>query len=718
MDRKSTVLSLALMTVVNSAAQSNILNNGGFETGLMCYQDWIWSYTYQDYKGDYKFALSSDAHSGAYSLEIACKGTDCMRAAIYSDNIPITTPGQSYKISLYSKCPANTYDFVYVPDTATGNVGQTLTCNGNWAPNTLTFQTDPAATTFFFYIFNADVSWLHVDDVAVTYTDGTAPAHVIQHPGLRSVGISGQNFMVDGKPYLSLGYTGVEYSDLPQAAANGANTINGFGSNGPASCFNTGQPDYLDRLYNLGMNFIPDSTTTARLMAPPVFTPAVQTFAPHLAVLGWSLADEPDEIEISFNYIPPTTLGAEYTYAKTATSLPLTFNSQHAGYYAADNLQPYAASADFWMAEPYGSDFDSVVNAVSVFNTNKPQPIWLYQDAIDATLIVPKAYWAIINGVTGIHYFDWDGFKADGNKMAATKQVFTELNTLKSAIFGTKYDSSVTATAGIGTMARYDPATDAFYLLTVNPLLSGNVSNIQANFSVQGLRAGTAVTVMFENRTITSVAGGFSDAFTGASRHVYLISNYLNSPSLDKTPPTWTCCTYTGSGSSYTITFTAQDTGSGLQSILPVELVNATVSIPKFTVGTTSPVSFSVTESGWSSYVGFQLTDEAGNISHIDPCYVDGSRQAGEPAPFTVSVDASEGVLTVVNRSPGLKNVQIEGPIGSHLEIAGLKDGETRVVSIASILPSYGLANVTITPLGKPGGQALFVFASTSMAAQ
>ncbi|MBV8830785.1 MAG: hypothetical protein JO108_16300 [Acidobacteriaceae bacterium] len=53
------------------------------------------------------------------------------------------------------------------------------------------------------------------------------------------------------------------------------------------------------------------------------------------------------------------------------------------------------------------------------------------------------------------------------------------------------------------------------------------MSNVNATFSVQDLLAGRTITVLFENRSITSVAGGFADSFTGASRHVYMISNYM-----------------------------------------------------------------------------------------------------------------------------------------------------------------------------------------------
>ena len=81
------------------------------------------------------------------------------------------------------------------------------------------------------------------------------------------------------------------------------------------------------------------------------------------------------------------------------------------------------------------------------------------------------------------------------------------------------------------------------------------------------------------------------------------------------------------------------------------------------------------------------------------------------------NISPGEGIVTVKNGNPGLKNVRIEVDNGlnvGHIEVAGMKDGETRVVSIVSLLPSAG-STVAITPLGKPGGSATFVFASLPM---
>jgi hypothetical protein len=136
-------------------------------------------------------------------------------------------------------------------------------------------------------------------------------------------------------------------------------------------------------------------------------------------------------------------------------------------------------------------------------------------------LLVPKAYWAVIQGATGIIYFDWDAFKSDPAKMAAAAQAFGELKGLKSAIFGRNLDSIVTAPAGIGYIAREDRGT--VYIAAANP----TATLVQGKFAVQGLAAGAQVSVLFENRTITASAGEFSDAFAGVSRHVYAIRNEI-----------------------------------------------------------------------------------------------------------------------------------------------------------------------------------------------
>ena len=499
------------------ADQNNILNNGGFENGLMCYSEWVWSNTGQPYVGDYRFTLSNDSHSGAYSLEIGCSGTDCSKGAIFSE-LPAPA-NQSYKLSVYAKCPAGGAALVYIPGMANGDAGQWLTCDGNWDLNQITFQTGPSAGYLSYSFYNYGTSWVLLDDVVLTFGDGTAPQHTVLHPGVRNVNISGQTVKVDGAPFLSLGFFDVEYSDLALVAATGANTINGLPNYNAADCFNTGQTSYLDLAYQLGLNFVPSSTTTAELDTPALFPSTMQTFAPHLANIAWLLADEPDQASVAWMYVPPATFLAESSAAKGNSSLPMMADFQRGSYGATSDIAPYNGSVDIWMAEPYGSDFSYVNHAVNLFNSVQRRPIWLAQDDVGASLIVPKAYWAVIAGATGIHYFNWDTFKADPPSVVAVTQAFGELNGLKNAIFGQPIDSFVTAPSGIASMSRFDPAVGSAYILAAN----ANAQNVQGNFMVQGLTAGQPVNVLYENRTITAGAGHFSDSFAGVSRHAYAI---------------------------------------------------------------------------------------------------------------------------------------------------------------------------------------------------
>lgn len=514
------VLPVILATGIPTVAQNNILNNSGFENGLMCYSEWVWSNTGQNYVGDYRFSLSSDAHSGAYSLEISCSGTDCAKGAITSDSIPAPA-NQSYILNVWAKCPSGGLAAAYIPGMANGDVGQWLTCDGNWDLNQVTFETGAAAGYLTYAFYSYGTSWALIDDVVLTFGDGTAPQHTVLYPGVRNVSTSGQTVMVDGAPFLSLGFFDVGYNDLGQVAATGANTINGLPKYNATNCFNTGQTSYLDRLYQLGLNFVPDSTTTAELVTPTVFPTVTQTYAPHLANIAWLLADEPDQSNVGWLYIPASTFIAEATAARTQTSLPMMADFQKASYGTTIDIAPYNGSANIWMAEPYGADFSGINNAVNIFNAIQQRPIWLAQDDTGASVIVPKAYWAVIAGATGIHYFDWDTFKADPPSLTAVEQVFSELKGLNNAIFGQKMDSLVTAPGGVASMSRFDPAVGTAYILAAN----NSTQTVQGNFLVQGLTSGQTVSVLYENRTITASAGRFYDSFAGVSRHVYAINS-------------------------------------------------------------------------------------------------------------------------------------------------------------------------------------------------
>ena len=527
--RRSISLLLLALTTTQLPAQ-NILNNGGFESGLMCWNEWVVSSTFVDGAGDYRFAVSTDTRPGsfgAYSIEIECEGSDCYKGYVYTNNFPAVA-NQSYQLSYWAKCPSGGAVYIspagrpVTPTPGNPEIYGYAVCDGTWHQNQVTFTSNDSAFTsgYIRIALNAfQTSWAIFDDVALTYGDGTAPPHVVLHPGARNVSISGQTVNVDSSPFLSLGFYDVGYDDLAQVAATGANTINGVGSGyNSADCYNLGKESYLDLVYDLGMNFVPDSTITARLANTSTMATARHVFAPHLANIGWTLADEPDLWAWPFFVVSPANFIAEYTVGKAQSPLPITADFQRASY-DATALPPYNGSVDIWMAEPYGTSFGSTSFAINLFNSVQRLPIWLAQDDI-GTLIVPKAYFAVIQGATGIHYFAWDTFKADPVGLAAAKQVFSELSGLKNAIFGQKMDSLVAAPANVVAMSRFDPTTGNVYILAANGVTSNTLTG---SFRVQGLAAGQTVTVLNENRTITASAGSLTDTFAGISRHVYVI---------------------------------------------------------------------------------------------------------------------------------------------------------------------------------------------------
>ena len=512
-------IALSLILVPCLSAQ-NMLNNGGFEQGLMCYEDYV-QYVASFAPTDYSIRLSTDAHSGTYSLELNCGGTNCTDAFVDTDPIP-SVGNHGYLISVYSKCPAVGVGeaVLYVQDSTGANNSVVLPCTGAWNLNTVSFQPAANATDFtpFLYHFDsgAGPAWVRYDDLKVTYADGTAPAEIVLHPGVRKSYVSGNAVLVDGSPYLALGYFDVPGSDLSAAAAAGANTVFALGTTPSANCFNTGGKSYLDRVYEAGLNFVPQSTAAVRAGPPAIFPSIMTTFAPHLANIAWMLADEPDQAYATWWLVSGSTFVAEYNAAKTQTTLPLFGDMQTASTGTASQVAPYAQGTDLWMAEPYGSDFSLVNHAIDLMSSLRQQPIWLAEDGPAPNLIVPKAYWSIAAGATGLVYYRWSIFKADPNLLAASKQVFSELGQLKNVIFSQNIDNIVIPPAGVAYQAReYDGSAYILSAYSQSTPLTGR-------FQVSGLAAGTSIDVMFENRTLKSAAGSFTDQFAGVSRHVYV----------------------------------------------------------------------------------------------------------------------------------------------------------------------------------------------------
>jgi hypothetical protein len=357
---------------------------------------------------------------------------------------------------------------------------------------------------------------LLLDDLVLTYADDTVPTQSVAHSGHRDATTSGQTMLVDGAPYLALGFVRVPYEDLEAAKEQGANTLVWDAE----QCFNTAQPDYRDRAYELGMGLVPESIMAARTDNAVPFPSILEQYGNHLGIVTWFLTDEPDLPEIYWAPITPATLVAEYQSAKTKSSLPMTTCYQKASWDVVDT--GYRDAGSMWMSECYGYDLGDIANAATNFahmgsGISGIKPTWTALDGAIVEQIVPKAYYAIIKRMTGIVYFRWGTIKSDPTRLAPIKQVFTELRSLKAVIFDQSRDPQLNVSGGIATMARSSGGST--YILAVNP----NASTVAATFSLTGLAAGKQVQVLFESRTLTSTTGQFTDTFAGIARHVYRI---------------------------------------------------------------------------------------------------------------------------------------------------------------------------------------------------
>ena len=498
---------------------TNILNNGGFELGAMCYGQYEWGSNPSNVGTGYAFSLSTtDVHSGTYAAQIACvNASDCgfpAKAALQVSPSLHTPHSQAYKVSAYTKCLTGDLAYFYTPNAAAGTTIPNFTCNGAWAANEFTFTSTATDDYIYYALYYAGKGTFLIDDVVITYGNGSVPPQTIKHPGSRATSVTSDAYLVDGKPYLPLGFYQIPAEQLSAAKAMGVNAV----AWGDPGCFNTDAPVYADVAYEAGIGLIPESSTTARMGVASVFPGIMKQLGSHLADIAWYLDDEPDITNIVYQPITPTTLGAEYQAIQGASKLPVGVMLQHAHYDPPSVDQPYQADMDLYLSEPYGPTWNGITHSMTVFATMTKRPVWFaMDDGPGAAGIVPKAYYGFIAGGTGLLFFTWSQFQTDSTLMAAG-QAITELSSLTDAITGNDVTSTVTAPTGIAFIARKSGGKT--YILAVN---TGS-SSVTGNFSLASLTAGQSVTVQFESRTITAAAGAFSDTFPAMSRHVYVVN--------------------------------------------------------------------------------------------------------------------------------------------------------------------------------------------------
>jgi hypothetical protein len=196
---------------------------------------------------------------------------------------------------------------------------------------------------------------------------------------------------------------------------------------------------------------------------------------------------------------------------------------------------------------------------------------------------------------------------------------------------------------------------------------------------------------------------------TQLGRYIFSVRNGVVAPP-DTTPPT---CALTAviAGPPKQIQITVQDTDSGLGTVIATTANNATVVVPPFTVGTTSPVVVTATkiDQTMSAQVGLTVTDVAGNVTVCDPVLTALVRDAGRPEiqSFT-GLARAESKVTIMNDANGVKKVEL-WVNGSKFKVADLTNGQTTTIDVAAAMRAGTNNTIEIRAIGAKGSSVTVV---------
>jgi hypothetical protein len=162
------------------------------------------------------------------------------------------------------------------------------------------------------------------------------------------------------------------------------------------------------------------------------------------------------------------------------------------------------------------------------------------------------------------------------------------------------------------------------------------------------------------------------------------------------------------------IDITVQDPNSGLGLAKVTESNNASVAVPTFTVGTTSPQVIVATkiDQTKSSQVALQVTDVAGQVANCDPILTEVGRDGPHGAPRAETsrhIAQGESQVTILNNTPGLMRLRLIVD-GHPFEVTGLTDGESRLVDVSAAM-RRGNNTITLVAQGKSEGTATILIA-------
>jgi len=156
----------------------------------------------------------------------------------------------------------------------------------------------------------------------------------------------------------------------------------------------------------------------------------------------------------------------------------------------------------------------------------------------------------------------------------------------------------------------------------------------------------------------------------------------------------------------------------GLNTIQLTSSTNATVAIPSFVVGTTSPVTVTATKvnQAESSDVAFTISNTSGATASCDPVDYTATIEKGPETHTFRKVSSAEHYIRIVNGQPGLSRVTFIVNGKRFPEVTFKKDGETRIVDIGSAM--YDVSNdnaVVMEAVGRRGASAFLLIGDASV---
>jgi hypothetical protein len=172
---------------------------------------------------------------------------------------------------------------------------------------------------------------------------------------------------------------------------------------------------------------------------------------------------------------------------------------------------------------------------------------------------------------------------------------------------------------------------------------------------------------------------------------------------IDTTPPS---CVLTAviNGPPKQLQITANDSGTGLASIVPTTAINATVIVPAFTPGTTGLILVTATkiDQAQSAQVALRVTDVAGNITDCDPVLATVTARGTTRIQKLTGLPQAEHLIALTNGKPGLTSLKIQVN-GHHYTLARLKNNQQRRLDIAPAMRPGTHNTITLTGTGKRG---------------